>query len=79
MMESRKAIQRQAKRKGCNLMSVLQPLITTLEEYEALPEDVRTEVFDGQIIQYSFEATIKVNIYDDLYINFAEIAELLSM
>lgn len=204
MMESRKTIQRQAKRKGCNLMSALQPLITTLEEYEALPEDVRAEVFGGQIyymaspsqdhqtistelttilnsyikrskgtcrvfhapfdvklsdrpltivqpdlmivcdrnkldgkrcngapdfvieivspsnpsddyirklyyyknagvreywivdsrrknvtvnyfegnllnIQYSFEATIKVNIYDDLYINFAEIAELLSM
>lgn len=28
-------------------------------------------------IQYSFEATIKVNIYDDLFINFAEIAKLM--
>lgn len=30
-------------------------------------------------IQYSFEATIKVNIYDDLFINFAEIAKLLNI
>ena len=30
-------------------------------------------------IQYSFESTIKVNIYDDLYINFSEIAELLNI
>lgn len=32
-------------------MSVLQPqpVLTTLEEYEALPEDVRAEVFEGQI------------------------------
>lgn len=30
-------------------------------------------------IQYDFFSTIKVNIYDDLYINFADIAELLSL
>lgn len=30
-------------------------------------------------IQYSFDSTIKVNIYDNLYINFSEIAELLSI
>ncbi len=26
-----------------------QSVITTLEEYEALPEEIRTEVFDGDI------------------------------
>lgn len=26
-----------------------QPILTSLEEYEALPEDIRAEVFDGQI------------------------------
>jgi len=30
-------------------------------------------------IQYSFDSTIKVNIYDDLYINFSDIAELLNI
>lgn len=30
-------------------------------------------------IQYSFDSTIKVNIYDDLYINFSDISELLSI
>ena len=44
-------------------------------------KNVTVNYFEGNLlnIQYSFEATIKVNIYDDLYINFAEIAELLSM
>ena len=37
--------------KGSEHMPALQPqsLMTTLEQYEALPEDVRAEVFDGQI------------------------------
>ncbi|MCI8338809.1 MAG: Uma2 family endonuclease [Lachnospiraceae bacterium] len=30
-------------------------------------------------IQYSFESTIKINIYDDLFINFADIAEMLNI
>ncbi len=30
-------------------------------------------------IQYSFDSTIKVNIYDDLLINFPEIADLLNI
>ena len=56
-----------------------QPELITLEQYEALPEDARVEVFDGDIVtlQYSFDSTIKVNIYDDLYIVFSDIAELL--
>lgn len=42
---------------------------------------VTVNYFEGDVlnIQYSFESTIKVNIYEDLYINFAEIAALLSM
>lgn len=34
--------------------------------------------FEGNLVnvQYSFDSVIKVNIYDDLFINFAEIAEL---
>lgn len=40
---------------------------------------VTVNYFEGDVlnIQYSFESTIKVNIYEDLYINFAEISELL--
>ena len=36
-------------------MPALQPQlqITTLEQYEALPEDIRAEVFDGQIYYMS--------------------------
>ena len=30
-------------------------------------------------VQYSFDSTIKVNIYDDLLINFSDISELLNM
>ena len=30
-------------------------------------------------IQYSFDSTIKVNIYEDLLINFADIADLLNI
>ena len=42
---------------------------------------VTVNYFQGDIlnIQYSFESTIKVNIYADLYINFSEIAESLNV
>ena len=42
---------------------------------------VTVNYFEGDVlnIQYSFESTIKVNIYEDLYISFSEISELLSM
>ena len=41
---------------------------------------VTINYFEGDIVnvQYSFDSTIKVNIYDDLFINFADIAELLN-
>lgn len=41
---------------------------------------VTVNYFEGDIInvQYSFDSTIKVNIYDDLFINFTEIATLLN-
>lgn len=40
---------------------------------------VTVNYFEGNTfqIQYDFDATIKINIYDDLYINFAEISMLL--
>lgn len=42
---------------------------------------VTLHYFDGNLINvsYSFSSTIKVNIYDDLYINFSDIEALLSM
>ena len=42
---------------------------------------VAVNYFEGNNVnvQYSFDSTIKVNIYDDLLINFSDIAELLNM
>ena len=42
---------------------------------------VTVNYFEGDIlnIQYSFDSTIKVNIYEDLYINFSDIAQLLNI
>lgn len=42
---------------------------------------VTVNYFEGDMlnIQYPFDATVKVNIYDDLYINFSDIAELLNI
>jgi Uma2 family endonuclease len=42
---------------------------------------VTVNYFEGNIIsiQYSFDSIIKVNIYDDLLINFSEIANLLNI
>jgi len=41
---------------------------------------VTINYFDGNIlnVQYSFDSTIKVNIYDDLLINFSKISDLLN-
>lgn len=41
---------------------------------------VTVNYFEGDIVnvQYSFDSTIKVNIYGDLFINFSDIAELLN-
>ncbi len=42
---------------------------------------VTVNYFEGDKlnIQYSFDSTIKVDIYDDLYINFSDIAESLNI
>ncbi len=42
---------------------------------------ITVNYFEGDLINvaYSFDATIKINIYDDLYINFSDIAELLNI
>jgi len=42
---------------------------------------VTIDYFEGNLIHvtYSFDATIKVNIYDDLLISFTEIADLLNI
>lgn len=42
---------------------------------------VTVNYFDGNMfnVQYSFDSIIKVNIYDDLLINFSEIADMLNL
>lgn len=42
---------------------------------------VTVNYFEGNNVnvQYSFDSTIKVNIYDDLFIDFSDIAELLNI
>lgn len=42
---------------------------------------VTVDYFEGNIVsvQYAFDSIIKVNIYDDLLINFSDIAELLNI
>lgn len=49
-------------------MSALQPQpeITSLEQYEALPEDVRAEVFDGQIYYMASPSQIHQSILLEL-------------
>ena len=44
-------------------------------------KSVTVNYFEEDIlsIPYTFDSTIKVNIYDDLFINFTEIAKLLSV
>lgn len=42
---------------------------------------ITVNYFEGNIVsvQYPFDSTIKVNIYEDLYINFSEISKLLNI
>lgn len=42
---------------------------------------ITVNYFEGNIVsvQYPFDSTIKVNIYEDLYINFAKIADMLNL
>lgn len=48
---------------------------------DARSRNVTVNYFEGDLfnIQYSFDSTVKVNIYDDLFINFSEIARLLNV
>ena len=42
---------------------------------------ITVNYFEGDLlnIQYSFESTIKINIYDDLFVNFSDIADMLNI
>ena len=75
-------------------MELAKPKIYTEEDYYSLPENIRAELIDGDLIYnqtdlsresvwvyyfeeskfkaeaHSFKDEIKVNIYDDLYIDF---------
>lgn len=55
-------------KKGCVTMPAIQPqpIITTLEEYETLPEDTRAEVFDGVIYNMSSPSEIHQTISTEL-------------
>ena len=46
-----------------------QPQITTLEQYEALPENVRAEVFDGQIYYMASPSQIHQTILTELLVS----------
>ena len=80
-------------------MELAKPKIYTEEDYYSLPENIRAQLIDGDLIYnqtdlsresvwvyyfeesefkvdtYSFKDEIKVNIYDDLYIDFAGIEQ----
>lgn len=46
-----------------------QPQVTTLEQYEALPENVRAEVFDGQIYYIASPSQIHQTILTELLVS----------
>lgn len=41
---------------------------------------VTVNFFEGNVlnVQYSFDCTVKVNIYDDLFVDFSEISGMLN-
>jgi Uma2 family endonuclease len=48
-------------------MLALQPQIITLEEYEALPEDKRVEVFDGVVYDMAIPSQEHQTILSELH------------